>query len=45
MIASAHERFDAQGRLTHGPTREIIAKLLEALAAWTRRLKPAQAEK
>lgn len=45
MIASAHERFDAQGRLTHEPTREFIAKLLEALAAWTRRLKPFQVEK
>ena len=41
MIASAHTRFDAQGRLTHEPTREIIGKLLEALAAWTRRLQPA----
>lgn len=45
MIASAHERFDAQGRLTHEPTREFIAKLLDALAAWTRRLMPLQTEK
>ncbi|MEA3220738.1 NADPH-dependent FMN reductase [Immundisolibacter sp.] len=41
MIASAHTRFDAQCRLTDEPTREIIGKLLEALAAWTQRLKPA----
>lgn len=45
MIASAHERFDAQGRLTHEPTREFMAKLLDALAAWTRRLMPSQTEK
>ena len=41
MIASAHERFDAAGELTHAPTRELIGKLLAALAAWTRRLKTA----
>jgi chromate reductase len=41
MIASAHERFDAEGRLTHAPTRDLIGKLLAALAAWTRRLKTA----
>jgi chromate reductase len=38
MISAAHERFDVQGQLTHQPTREFIAKLLVALAAWTRRL-------
>ena len=38
MIGGAHERFDAAGHLTHEPTREIIGKLLVALAAWTRRL-------
>ena len=38
MIASAHERFDASGRLVHEPTREIIGKLLTGLAAWTLQL-------
>ncbi|CAN5841734.1 MAG: NAD(P)H-dependent FMN reductase [Chromatiales bacterium USCg_Taylor] len=40
MIAQAQERFDAQGKLTHEPTRELIAKLLAALADWTQQLKP-----
>jgi chromate reductase, NAD(P)H dehydrogenase (quinone) len=39
MIANASERFDASGNLTHEPTREIIRKLLENLAHWTRRLR------
>lgn len=38
MIGSAHERFGAQGELNHAPTREVIGKLLAALAAWTRQL-------
>ncbi|HEX6883541.1 MAG TPA: NAD(P)H-dependent oxidoreductase [Planctomycetota bacterium] len=40
LIAQAHERFDAQGRLTDEPTRERVRKLLQALCAWTRRLQP-----
>jgi chromate reductase len=40
MIASAHERFDADGGLTHVPTREFLGKLLVALQAWTLQLKP-----
>ena len=36
-----HDRFDAAGELTHAPTRELIGKLLAALAAWTQRLTPA----
>ncbi len=39
MIARAQERFDAQGGLTHEPTRELIAKLLAALVDWTQQLK------
>ena len=35
LIASAHERFDAQGKLTHEPTREYLGKLLLALQDWT----------
>lgn len=39
MIANAPNRFDADGRLTDEPTREFVRKLLEALAAWTKRLR------
>jgi chromate reductase len=35
MIGSAHERFDAQGELTHEPTREFLGKFLVALRDWT----------
>lgn len=34
MIANAAERFDAQGRLTHEPTREAIGRLMVALRDW-----------
>ncbi len=39
MIASAHDRFDAEGRLTDETTREFIAKLVMALGDWTQKLK------
>ncbi len=39
MIANAAERFDADGNLTHEPTREMIRKLLASLVAWTLRLR------
>ena len=38
-IARAGEKFDASGRLTDEATRENIAALLQALDAWTRRLR------
>ena len=38
-IASAPERFDAEGRLIHEPTREMVRKLLLALVAWTYQLR------
>jgi chromate reductase len=38
MIADAASRFDADGKLTHPKTRELIGKLLAGLVAWTRRL-------
>ena len=44
MIANAAERFDANGNLIHEPTREIIRKLLENLAQWTRRLRALEAK-
>jgi chromate reductase len=39
LVARAHERFDAQGRLTDEHTRNSVGKLLESLAQWTRRLR------
>ena len=39
MIAQAHTRFDAAGRLTDETARKLIAELLVNLAAWTRRLR------
>lgn len=38
MIAAAQQKFSADGVLTDEPTRQRIRKLVEALAAWTRRL-------
>ncbi len=39
LVASAHEKFDAEGRLSDPPTRERLVKYLESLAAWTERLR------
>jgi chromate reductase len=39
MVPFAHEKVDDQGRLTDAKTREKIAELLQALVAWTRKLK------
>lgn len=39
MISNAAERFDADGELVDGKSREFIAQLLQQLADWTRRLK------
>jgi len=38
MISNAAERFDADGNLTHEPTKEHIRKLLQNLLDWTRRI-------
>ncbi|MBA6413431.1 NAD(P)H-dependent oxidoreductase [Parahaliea sp. F7430] len=38
MIASAHERFDEQGRLTDEDTKAHINKMVVALGKWTRLL-------
>jgi chromate reductase len=40
MVAHAHEKIDADGKVTDQKTRERIAQLLENLVAWTRRLTP-----
>jgi chromate reductase, NAD(P)H dehydrogenase (quinone) len=39
MVPSVHKKIDDTGRLTDPATREMIAKLVEALIIWTRRLK------
>jgi len=39
MISNAAQRFDAQGRLADEGSRTRIRQLLEALVAWTRRLR------
>jgi len=31
MVGTAHERFDAEGRLTHEPTRKFVGDLMVAL--------------
>ena len=38
MIASAAQRFDADGNLTDEKAKELIRQLLQNLVAWTRRL-------
>ena len=37
MVGSAHERFDAEGRLTHEPTRKFVGDLMVALRDAVRR--------
>lgn len=39
LVSRAHEKFDAEGRLTDEPTRKIVGELLVSLEAWTRRLR------
>ena len=39
MVAQAQNKIDDQGRLTDQKTREFVAQLLEALVAWTLKLK------
>jgi chromate reductase len=43
LIAAAAQKFDDQGNLTDEPARKLVADLLIALAAWTRRLNPSLA--
>jgi chromate reductase len=37
LVARAHEKFDAQGRLTDERTRDHVRKALLALVDWTQR--------
>ncbi|MEQ1573677.1 MAG: NADPH-dependent FMN reductase [Vicinamibacterales bacterium] len=39
MVRSGGDKFDASGRLTDEDTRAHVKKLVEALEAWTRRLR------
>lgn len=38
MIAAAHQRFDADGKLTDDATREHIEGLVKALIVWANRI-------
>lgn len=40
LVYRAHEKFDANGRLTDEKTRVFVGKLLVTLADWARRLGP-----
>ncbi|MFN2384408.1 MAG: NADPH-dependent FMN reductase [Gemmatimonadota bacterium] len=40
LVARAQDKFDADGALTDADTRRYVGQLLEALAAWTERLRP-----
>ena len=39
LVFKAHEKFDAEGRLTDEATGKFLAAYLEAFAAWVRRFK------
>jgi chromate reductase, NAD(P)H dehydrogenase (quinone) len=39
LVYRAHEKFDADGRLTDGKTREFVGRLLDRLADWTHRIR------
>lgn len=39
FVATAHEKFDKEGRLTDETTGKYVSKLLVALAAWTARFR------
>jgi len=40
LVFRAHEKFDAEGRLTDETTRQLLQKFLLAFAAWIRRFQP-----
>ncbi len=40
FVAKAHEKFDTEGRLTDGETRQKLRAFLAAFHAWTQRLSP-----
>jgi chromate reductase len=40
LVARTQDKFDPQGRLTDDPTRQIVRKLVEALAEWPLLFRP-----
>ena len=42
MVAYCEDKIDQSGRVTDGHTRDKIRQLLQALVAWTRRLRAAE---
>ncbi|MBO0745726.1 MAG: NADPH-dependent FMN reductase, partial [Candidatus Dormibacteraeota bacterium] len=40
LVSSAASRFDDQGALTDGPTREFVQTLVTSLVDWAEQLKP-----
>jgi len=42
MISTAAQRFDEHRNLTDETSRKLVAQLLAALVAWTRRLRPSR---
>jgi chromate reductase len=44
LVFRAHEKFDAEGRLTDEGTIKFLGVYLAAFAAWVRRLVPEQPE-
>lgn len=39
FVGRAHEKIDAEGRVTDEATRKLVSDLVEALVTWTRRLR------
>jgi chromate reductase len=44
LVTSASSRFDDQGGLTDGPTREFVRALVTGLVDWAEQLRPRDAE-
>jgi len=44
LVSSAAGRFDDQGALTDGPTREFVQTLVSGLVDWAEQLKPREAD-
>jgi chromate reductase len=40
LVGRAHEKFDAEGRLTDEPTRRYLQQFLQKFAAWIAQLQP-----
>lgn len=40
LVAQAHEKFDAEGKLIHDPTRQQLVKFLTAFLQWIPRFPP-----